>query len=84
VRLKELETKWNTGETDDVPFVIDNIPGKPRIFMPQERHVAPLGDFIGVYIKHLTLPWWKKDHYWDLTEKQMRDKLNQASITWHR
>jgi len=81
--LNELETKWQTDVVENIPHTVVNVEGTPTIRIPQHRHVAPFGDFVGEYIKHLTLPWWKKDHYWDLTEKQMRDKLNQASITWH-
>jgi len=82
--ITEWETRWATGAIEDVPAVLVNVEGKPRITIKMERHEAPAGDFIREYVRHLQAPWWRRGPFWKLIEKWMREKLNRmGNIAWH-
>ena len=82
MKLEEAMTKWKTSVVDNVPMVLA-VPGRPTVKVPMHRHVAPLGDFIREYIQHLGLSRWRRGPDWNLTERLMREKLNQGSLTWN-
>jgi hypothetical protein len=75
---KELE-KYKTGRKIDKLALL---PEQTTITIECDEYVSNLGDLIEDFIKHQTLPFWKRKYYHKHLTKMYKKILNQFAISW--
>ena len=80
MRYKNIFKKWKTGNVVKQKINIINAETDGDIYRDTYEHVAPLGEFLKEYIKHLSISRWRRRWDWKLVEKEMRETLNIVTL----
>ena len=81
MRLVQLQTRWLEDDAEQWTVVAES-----TSLATLRTNRAPFGDFLDEYLKHRSIPWWRRltwNPEWDVVEKLMRRVLNEhAAIVW--
>jgi len=77
---KELE-KYKTNKKVDSIGTVINVDPQREVPIKLDEYDAPLGDLIKDFIRHETLPWWKKKYYHNHLTKLYLQFFNNINVT---
>ena len=82
MRISGLD-KWATGEKRKVKLdIVLPYDGHGTVDIISSVNKAPMGDFMEEYIKHLTVPWYRRGPDWRYINRKLKQVLNQITMEW--